>query len=246
MAEVPSSIWSSGRGGTVHKREALVFGREPWYEVVTGCSCVQLGSLRKGALLEQIADELAKLARLRDEGVISDEEFAGQKEKLLRGGSKPDDEPSAIDAATPGPPTSWNDLRIAHTASALLVCFSLVTSSWVTRGSSGFGLYRVVKFRRGDWISLIEMDTKIGSLGLATILASLVCLIAIEPWNASVAGKGRRPILAAVPIAVSIVFFVAMPEFDGRMTLGYSPFLFWLGWLGVGLFLQARSRQAEP
>jgi Short C-terminal domain len=33
-----------------------------------------------------VADELAKLARLRDEGVLSDEEFEEQKSRLMRSG----------------------------------------------------------------------------------------------------------------------------------------------------------------
>lgn len=65
-------------------------------------------------LLVGVADEIAKLGRLRDQGLLTDAEFGAQKAKLL--GAAPNAERPAPEAAS-GPTLTWeererlNDLR---------------------------------------------------------------------------------------------------------------------------------------
>jgi putative oligomerization/nucleic acid binding protein len=46
---------------------------------------ISAASVRKGMLMASIihSDELAKLADLKDKGILTEEEFAAQKQKLL-------------------------------------------------------------------------------------------------------------------------------------------------------------------
>ncbi len=76
------------RGMVSQDENAILFPKpqEEKFRALRDYAQTQMGVGNEAALPRSVADKLTKLAGLRDQGILSDEEFDDQKAKLLQGG----------------------------------------------------------------------------------------------------------------------------------------------------------------
>lgn len=82
-SNVPVRLVTASKEGPDPNTVAFTRGHQPEFERVRDEVLARMGKRSSPAAAPSVADELSKLSALRDQGVLTDEEFAVEKRRLL-------------------------------------------------------------------------------------------------------------------------------------------------------------------